>query len=161
MGVFFITLFFRSDVFSYFHTMKKKIHTTTYHNNFIGVAPDTSALAGTIPPVSKSGKTIALMQYEKLNGHPYKYTSDELIFEIFAERNGITQKDWNLQRGGFFSNGQACMRTSPLAKTYGWGIHSNADGKIAIYPMEGKAYEHFATDPTLSQTIAMRNNKKQ
>jgi hypothetical protein len=97
------------------------------------------------------------MQYDRLHGHPYRYTSDELIFEIHAERQGLKKSDWEKARKDFFSKGQACLRSSPLAKTYGFGIHHDGQARVAIYPMESKEYARLKADSSLKHLKAMRN----
>ena len=98
------------------------MHSTNYTNAFIEVADDCKADAGTIPP-EKKAKTVARMQYEMIHDNPYQYTSDDVIFTIYAARNGIDEAEWDSARDVFFSKGQTCLRSSPLGKTYGWGIH--------------------------------------
>lgn len=61
-----------------------KTHTTNYSNTLIEIAEDSPVLASVIPVVKNDKKTIAYYQYEKLSKHPLKYTSDQLLFEIFA-----------------------------------------------------------------------------
>ena len=137
-----------------------KQHTTNYKNHFIAVAQDSKATEGTMPPEKKSGKTVALMQFEKLHEHPYKYTSDELIYEVYAERNEIPHNERAEARELFFSKGQPCMRTSALAKTYGWGIHSDAEGRLAIYGMETPEYRKMSADKNLTKSFAMSSSRK-
>jgi hypothetical protein len=36
------------------------------------------------------------------------------------------------------------MRASPLPKKYGWGVHYDAEGKLAIYGVETADYQRFA-----------------
>jgi len=49
-------------------------------------------------------------------------------------------------REQFFSKEQSCLRTSPLTKIYGFGIHFDGHGKVAIYGMETPEYEKFIAD---------------
>jgi len=93
-----------------------KTHTTNYTNTLIEIAEDSPVSASVIPVVKNDKKTIATYQYEKLSKHPLKYTSDELLFEIFAERNDISPAELEEEKQNYFSKGQACLRTSPLAK---------------------------------------------
>lgn len=58
-----------------------------------------------------------------------------------------------------FSKGQACLRASPLTKRYGWGIHSNEEGKIAIYGADTEEYRQFVLDKTVEKKKAMRNKR--
>ena len=111
-----------------------KIFTTNkFQNSFMEIAEDCPAKKGEIPPVKKSGKTIACIQYDILNNNPYKYTSDEILFQCYIIKQNIQENDWEELKGAFFSKEQACFRASPLAKLYGWGIHYNDEGKMALY----------------------------
>ncbi len=137
-----------------------KIFTTNYYNSFIEVADDTKAIASKIPISKNVSKTIAEMQYEILINHPYKYTSDEILFQIFASRNKIAISEYDDARNQFFSKGQPCLRTSPLAKTYGFGIHFDIDGKVAIYGMETEEYQQFLNDPKIKKIKSLNSRKK-
>ena len=48
------------------------------------------------------------------------------------------------------------MRSSPLSKRYGWGVHSDAEGKIAIYALESDDYRKLCKDNKLEHKKAMR-----
>lgn len=133
-----------------------KIHTTNYFNTFIEVAEDTKVARGTTPPL-KPKRTIAEIQYELIANNPYQCTSDDLLFKVFAERNDLSEAEYTQARQQFFSKGQACLRASPLPKTYGFGIHCNKDGKIAIYGMETLEYEMYIADKTLKKLKAVRS----
>jgi hypothetical protein len=131
-----------------------KVHTTNYFNTFIEVADDTKATCG-VPPPSKEKKTVAEMQYDLISLNPYKYTSDDIFFQIYADRNDLTEAERKQAREQFFSKGQPCFRTSPLTKTYGFGIHSNSDGKIALYGLETTEYHFFLADFKIKKVKAM------
>lgn len=75
----------------------------------------------------------------------------------YAIRNGLSDADIDAQRNAFFSKGQACLRSSPLAKRYGWGISSDAEGKIAIVPSGTPEYMALASDPRLDHKKALRS----
>ena len=134
-----------------------KAHTTNYFNTFIEVADDTKATCGTRPP-SKEKKTVAEMQYELIVENPYKYTSDDVLFQLYADRNDLTLATYKQAREQFFSKGQPCFRTSPLTKTYGFGIHSDSNGKIALYGMETKKYQQFLADTSVKKVKAMKTS---
>ncbi|WP_300599380.1 DUF6157 family protein [Niabella sp.] len=136
-----------------------KQHTTNYTNAFIQVADDCAATAGEIPPVKGNKPTVANIQFEMIRKHPYRYTSDDVIFEVFAQKNDLTKAGYKAARTAFFSKGQPCLRTSPLTKRYGWGVHSNAEGKIAIYGVETKEYAQFSKDKSLQVVKAMRSSR--
>jgi hypothetical protein len=134
-----------------------KTHTTNYTNTFIMVAVDTTAFHGEIPKTKGEAITIAKMQYDILKNNPYKFTSDEVLLQIFAERNQLTDIDLAIEI--FFSKGQPCFRTSALAKTYGWGIHFNDDAKVAIYGMETKEYDDFLNNKNINKVKAIQSKR--
>ncbi|MEZ4826456.1 MAG: DUF6157 family protein [Bacteroidia bacterium] len=135
-----------------------KIHSTNYFDTFIEVAEDTKADFGTIPP-TKEKKTVAEMQYELITKNPYKFTSDDIFFQIFADRNDLTKAEYEKAREQFFSKGQPCFRSSPLTKTYGFGIHSDKNGKVALYGMETEEYQKFLADTKIKKVKAMKSSK--
>jgi hypothetical protein len=78
-----------------------KTHTTNYTNTLIEIAEDSPVSASVIPMVKNDKKTIAHYQYEKLSKHPLKYTSDELLFDIFVERNDISPSELEEEKQKF------------------------------------------------------------
>ncbi|MGV3597378.1 MAG: DUF6157 family protein [Bacteroidota bacterium] len=136
-----------------------KMHTTNYHNAFIMIADDCPAATGEMPPMKGDKRTAANIQFEMVLKNPYKYTSDEVLFEVFAEKNDLTESEREEGWKQFFSKGQPCFRASPLTKRYGWGVHSNAEGKIALYACGTPEYERFATDKTLTVVKAMKTSR--
>jgi hypothetical protein len=124
-------------------TAKQKIHTTNYFDTFIEIAEDCPTGKGEKPPTGDKQRSIAAMQYEILSRHPYEFTSDDVLFQVWADRQDLPESERSAARKEFFSKGQPCFRSSPLTKRYGWGIHSNEKGKIAMYGAETKEYEQF------------------
>ena len=139
---------------------KDKIHTTNYYNTFIEVAEDTKVTCGTIPISKTNNKSVAEWQYEIIVNNPYKNTSDDIFFKVFAKRKNLTEQIFEEARKTFFSKGQPCFRSSPLAKTYGFGIHADNDGKIAIFGMETEMYKQLQKDSNIKKLKAMRTSKK-
>ena len=135
-----------------------KVHSTNYFDTFIEVAEDTKVDCGTKPP-AKDKKTVAEMQYDLIAKNPYGYTSDDILFQVFADRNDLIEADYKQAREQFFSKGQPCFRTSPLTRTYGFGIHSDSNGKIALYGMETEEYQKFLSDTKIKKLKAMKSNK--
>lgn len=134
-----------------------KTHTTNYENTFISISDDCPTKEGEIPPLKGNSPTVATLQFDLILKNPYKYTSDDVIFQVYAERNGIPKSDRKKTREEFFSKGQPCLRTSPLTKRYGWGVHSDKDGKIALYASGTKEYDQLMKDKTLKVVKAMRS----
>jgi len=135
-----------------------KIHSTNYFDTFIEVAEDTKADFGTVPP-TKEKKTVAEMQYEFVAKNPYKFSSDDIFFQVFADRNDLTKAEYEKAREQFFSKGQPCFRASPLTKTYGFGIHCDKNGKVALYGMETEEYQSFLADTKIKKVKAMKSSK--
>jgi len=133
--------------------------TTNYYNTLILIADDCPAVSGEVPPEKENKITIANQQFEMIRQHPYHYTSDDIIFGIYAAKNDILETELEKARKDFFAKGQACLRSSPLSKRYGWGIHHNADGKIAILGSETEAYENLIKDDSVTKVKAMRNKR--
>jgi hypothetical protein len=92
--------------------------------------------------------------------NPYKYTSDDIFFQVFANKNYLTKSEYKQAREQFFSKGQPCFRASPLTKIYDFGIHSDSKGKIALYGIETVAYQSFLTDTKIKKVKAMRTSKR-
>ncbi len=136
------------------------MHSTNYYNTFIEIAEDCKHDSGVIPPIKDEKKTIANLQFEILFEHPYKYSSDEVLFAVFARRKGFLQEELEEEKKHYFSKGQPCFRASPLSKSYGWGVHSNSDGKIAIYGVETDEYKNLLEDESIKKIKAMRSRKK-
>jgi len=132
------------------------MHTTNYTNTFIQIADDCKAETAKVPP-EKVKKSVARMQFEMLSEHPYQYTSDELLFAIYAARNKIEAAEIEHSRTKFFAKGQPCLRASPLGKTYGWGIHFDDQSRIALYPMGSDEYARLENEPGVQHLKAMRS----
>ena len=108
--------------------------------------------SGCSPP-EKEPKTAAQIEFEMLHNNPYMYTSDDVLFSSNGERRGIT-------REVFFAKAQPCFRASALGKKYGWGIHSDESGKVAIYAVESEDYIRLANNAGIKHFKAMRSSKK-
>ena len=134
--------------------------TTNYLNTFIEVAPDCPAAQGEIPPLKESGKTAANTQFGMIYDNPYRYTSDDVIFNVYTSKNNVSKREYDAAREKFFSKGQPCLRSSPLTKRYGWGIHSDATGKVALYAVESAGYKKMVKDKSLDHTKGVRSSKK-
>lgn len=136
-----------------------KTHTTNYFDTFIQIADDSPVTQAEIPPVKGDKKTVANMQFDIISKNPYKYNSDDVFFQVYADRNDLTKAEYKKAREEFFSKGQPCFRASPLTKRYGWGVHSNAEGKIALYACESAEYEQFSNDKSVKVVKAMKSSK--
>lgn len=94
------------------------MHTTNYYDTFIAVAEDCPVANAEAPPQKSSARTVANLQFEMIE-HPYAYSSDDIVFGVYAVKNNIAKSDEPREKAKFFSKGQPCLRSSPLAKRYG------------------------------------------
>jgi hypothetical protein len=115
-----------------------------YRDTFIQVAPDSTASAGTVPPPRGGKPTVASATFDLINSHPYRYRSSDVIFTVWADRQGISQDERLAARKQFFAQPRACVRASDLAKKLGWGIHADQDGRLALYAVESPEYDRLA-----------------
>ncbi len=132
--------------------------TTNYYGTFIAVAPDCPVDSAQVPPATAK-PTVARLQYDLLESKPYQLTSDDLLFEVYAVRRDLAESDKPAEREAFFAKSQACLRASPLAKRYGWGLHHDADGKVALVPLGTEHYEEMTSDEDLVHKAAMRSSR--
>lgn len=132
---------------------------TNYFNTLIEIAEDCPVQQGEMPPVKGEKKSVANLQFDMLYDHPYEYTSDDVLFSVYAMRKEIARADREEERRRYFSKGQPCFRASPLTKRYGWGIHSNAEGKIAMISSDSPTYQQLQQDASVSKTKAMRSKR--
>lgn len=141
------------------------MHSTNYIDTFIAIAPDSDAQQGTTPKQAEK-PSVAALTFELINMHPYRYTSDDVLFEVHAARKGIPERERAAARAAFFAKPQACLRASDLGKRYGWGIHSDAHGRVALYSVESAQYATLLagkspTHPSRPVTVkqAMRSKR--
>ncbi len=143
--------------------MTKTMHTTNYFDTFIQVAEDCPVQTGEEPPPRAGNPTVSGLQYKMIAQAPYKYTSDDVVFATSAQGRQLdakaTKKERSLVRDEFFSKGQACLRASGLGKRFGWGVHADAEGRIAIYAVDSKRYLAIAKDAGIKQVRAMRTRR--
>ncbi len=89
---------------------------TNYFATLIEVADDCPVAAGEAPPPKGDEKSVAILTYELLVGRPYEFTSDDVLFSVYASRQGIAEEASAGERERFFSKGQPCFCASPLTK---------------------------------------------
>lgn len=90
---------------------------------------------------------------------PISLVRTTFFFQVFADRNNVTIAEYEKVREQFFSKGQPCFRASPLTKKYGFGIHSDKNGKVALFGMESNEYQKFLEDKNIKKVKAMKSNK--
>lgn len=133
--------------------------TTNYTETFIQVADDCPATAGEQPPIGEKAPSIAALQYALISEHPYEFTSDDVLFEVHAIRQSVPNEDRSAAREAFFAKPQACLRASPLGKRYGWGIHHDEQGRVALVDSGSERYRELSEIPSIKQLKAMRSKR--
>lgn len=129
-----------------------------YYSTFIQVAPDSKVAEGTVPVARGGKRTVALIQYELLTADPYRFTQAELLFETLVQQKGIPESERAAAWEAFWAKPQACIRASPLPKQFGWGVHFNAEGRVALFGVESEEYRRFSQSD-LTQLKAMRSSR--
>ena len=135
------------------------MESTNYYNTLIEIAEDCPVSTGEVPPLKGDKRTVANLQFDMIIDNPYTYTSDDVLFSVFAQRKEIPESEMEEAREIYFSKGQPCFRSSPLTKRYGWGIHSDEEGKVAMFGAESAEYQRLVSDASVKKTKAMRSKR--
>jgi hypothetical protein len=130
-----------------------------YYDTLIEVADDCPVTEAQVPQTRGAKKTKAVVEYELLVERPYKYTEEDIAFETYAVLHDIPKAIWSRERKKFLSKGHPHLRVSALAKRYGWGIHNNAEGKIALIAVESRVYKQLLNDPRTTKIKAFRSRR--
>lgn len=124
-------------------------------HTFVLLAADCPVAAGT-PPLPRGDRpTVAVLQHALLTAAPYTLTLEELMRAVFLRREGLhvgmttaeAKKRAAEIEEKLFGKPYPCMRASPLPKTYGFGVHYDETGKLAIYGAETADYRRLAKGP--------------
>ncbi|GIP21661.1 MULTISPECIES: DUF6157 family protein [Paenibacillus] len=119
----------------------------SYTNTFIYIAEDCPVETSVVPVSGRAKKTAYEIEYELLSKNPYKFTEEDLLYEIHIRHKELPEDYVSSHadeiRAELFKKPHACLRASQLPKKYGWGIHYDEQGRIAIYGMETEQYREF------------------
>ena len=113
----------------------------------IEVAGDSEVDHAMEPPDGGTKKNIQRIMYEVLIENPYRYTEIELLHEVHVvrrNRDDLKLKSYTIKR-------------SPLVKRFGWGIHRNQEGKLALISVESDLYREL--QESIKTTRAYLNKK--
>lgn len=132
-----------------------------YVNTFIEVAEDCPARHAEVPPARAGRATKAAVEYALIAGEPYTLTEGDVAFRTRVVMRGIPEADWPAERERLLSQEKPRLRVSALAKRYGWGIHVDAQGRVALVAVESAQYRRLAADPTLGHVRAFRSTRAQ
>jgi uncharacterized protein DUF6157 len=140
------------------------MHSTDYFDTFIAVAEDCVAPGATVPP-ERTPASVAERTFRLIADSPYRYTSDDVVFTVWADRRAIPETGRAAARAEFFATGRPCLRSSDLGKRYGWGIHSDSNGRVALVPLHSDDYARFSAGQApdgspVTVTRAMRTSRR-
>ena len=110
-------------------------------------AADSTAVRGEEPPDSGAKKTVARISYEVLSDNPYKFSEREFYREVHVVRRG--RPDLKLESYN--------IKKLTLVKKYGWGIHRDSVGKLALVACESRKCKELLADTRVKKTRAYRN----
>ncbi|MHB8448878.1 MAG: DUF6157 family protein [Mycobacteriales bacterium] len=135
-----------------------------YTNTFIAVAEDCRSTIGKVPhTATRAGTpTVAGVQYAMLAGAPGRWVQEDVQFASspgVRGREDLSNEDLERLRREYFAQPRACLRASPLPKTFGWGLHYDAEGRITLHAVESEEYAQLHSDPALTQLRAMRSSR--
>ena len=133
-----------------------------YFQTLIAVADDCPVTKSMVPEDRGGKKTVAVLQYEMLANNPYVYTQEDVLFHSWFQRQdmpGKSEAEVAQLREEFFARPQACLRSSPLPKKYGWGLIFNREGKVALCPMESEEYHDLLTGGRVKVLKALRSSR--
>jgi hypothetical protein len=130
-----------------------------YYDTLIEVADDCPATKGQVPQARGGKKTKAVVEYELLVKHPYTYTEEDIAFEVYAVLHDTPKAGRPKERKKFLSKGHPHLRVSALATRYGWGIHNDAEGKVALIAVESRDYKRVMKDPRTTKVKAFRSTR--
>lgn len=132
------------------------MHSANYFDTLIRPAQDCRAETAKQPENSES---VAGQQYDLMANSAYELTSDDILSQVAAIRNNTDDANYAEFRSAFFSKGQPCFRASPLTKTHGWAIHSDAMGRVSLIDPATAEFEMLENDPGITVVDAMRNRR--
>jgi hypothetical protein len=96
----------------------------------------------------REGTAIKLL-HDVLEANPYKYTEREYfhhVHHVLRKRTDLKIDEYKIRR-------------SDLVKKYGYGIHTNAEGKIAMVPCESTKYKMLLEDESIAKVQGYKLSK--
>ncbi|WP_340022601.1 DUF6157 family protein [Paenibacillus sp. FSL K6-1096] len=137
----------------------------SYTDTFIRVSEDCPSETGIVPVSGRTLPPAHVIQYHLLAESPYRYTHEELLYEVHVRHKAIPEEERETRREELytelFSKKHPCLRASMLPKKFGWGLHYNAEGKIALYARESPEYDYYTSSDEAGVKLlnAMRNKR--
>lgn len=133
-----------------------------YTNTFISVAEDCRATTGEVPADRSGGPTVAGVQHAMLAAQPGRWTQEDVLLASSPGVRGradVDDEELERLREEYFAQPRACLRASPLPKSFGWGLHFDEAGRITLHGVDSESYVRLSTDLGLAQLRAMRSRR--
>lgn len=138
-------------------------HDHNYYNTLIAVADDCPVDHSKVPEEKPDKKTVANIQYEMLADNPFNLRQEDVLFETWFRRQVEQPTDPEeiaKLRKEFFAKPKPCLRTSPLAKRYGWGFLFDKDGRVKLCAMESEEYRSVLESGEAKVLKAMASSRR-
>lgn len=113
-------------------TTSRNYRSLVQREELIEVAEDYLEKYAQEPPNGNT-KTIPRIEYELLIASPYNFTERELFYEVHVvhrNRPHLKIDTYNIKR-------------SLLVQSFGWGLHRNSEGKLALVALESDRYKEL------------------
>lgn len=74
-------------------------------------------------------------------------------------RHELGSEELQRLRQTYFPQPRGCLRASPLPKTFGCGLHYDAEGRTTLHAVDSGEYARLSSDPALDQLRALRSSR--
>jgi hypothetical protein len=109
------------------------------------ISEDSPNTRATIPSDDRSSKTVvARIEYEVLSENPYTH----------SRRDFFKLAHHDIRRKTHLKIDSYLLARSLLVRQFGWGIHVDSNGKLALMPSESEEYGRLLNDPEVKNTRA-------
>src|SRR4051794_3315646 len=135
-----------------------------FTDTFIKVAADCPATQGVVPVGKGDRKPVHVLQFELLSEHPYRYTHADLLYEVHVRHKSVPEDERETRReeilAELLAKPHPCLRASLLPKKFGWGVHYDGEGRIALYPLESDDYRRFSGEGGVAKLVSAMRSKR-
>ncbi len=123
---------------------------------------DSPAATGEIPPERAGSATVATTRYSMLVAAQTGGPEDVQLASSpeVRGRDDLGNEELERLRKDYFARPRACLRASPLPKTFGWGLQYDADCRITLHAVDSAEYARLSSDRALNHLRAMRSSRE-
>ena len=109
------------------------------------------ASSGIAPTTNRKEKTVTMHYHDLFMESPYCFTYEQAKKEVHENRRGKTDLKLNSYD----------MRRSELCKIWGWGVHADRNGKLALVGCETDEYQRLLKDSSVRKIKALNPSASQ